>query len=307
MRLDDRSLLHMSPGMRLAVFLGTSGISMLLGAFITFSLVAAYLHVGFSDTQRVLLQPQNAHISLFANALASTIAFLTPSFAVAFFTKGRISKNMGFNPVHSIHQIQWILLLAFSGLLLNGALSSLTELIPISNNFRAWADRLEDSYKKAITAMTQMHSISDLLLNLLAVALIPAFVEELYFRGALQKTLKNWSGRPFVAIVMTAIIFSAFHFSYFGFLSRMGLGIVLGYVFEYTKSIWLTILMHFINNGVAVVALYSVRNDQSKIDKVMDANLPLYWGIVAIAIVIYLLIRLKKTSHYARLENDIRE
>ncbi len=310
MRSEDRSLFHMTPGMRLAIFLGTTGISLILGAFITFSLVAGYFHVGFTETQRVLLQPQNAHISLFANALASVIAFLIPSFAVAFFTKGAIVGNMGFRPINNPIQIQWVILLAFSGLLLSGALASLTELIPVPVNFKSWANGLEAAYKKALMAMTQMHSIGDLIINLLAVAFIPALVEELYFRGALQKTLKDWSGNAIIAIVITSIVFSAFHFSYFGFLSRMGLGIVLGFIFEYSKSIWLSILLHFINNAVAIVTLYLVRADAVKVDKVMDENLPLYWGIVAVALVAFLLIKLKTASNYtnyARLENDILE
>jgi membrane protease YdiL (CAAX protease family) len=310
MRSEDRSLFNMTPGMRLAIFLGTTGISMILGAFITFSIVAGYFHVGFAETQRVLLQPQNAPISLFANALASAIAFLIPSFAVAFFTKGSIPSNMGFSTISNPRQIQWVILLAFSGLLLSGALASLTELIPVPSTFKAWADGLEASYKKALMAMTQMHSIGDLFLNLLAVALIPAVVEELYFRGALQTTLKKWSGNAIIAIIITSIVFSAFHFSYFGFLSRMGLGIVLGFIFEYSKSIWLAMLLHFINNGVAIIALYLVRAEPTKVDKVMDENLPLYWGVVAVALVVFLLTKLKNDANYIKheqLEKDILE
>ena len=295
----------MRPGMRLAIFLGVTGISMILGAFITFTIVAGYFHVGFAETQRVLLQPENAHIALFSNALASMIAFLVPSFAVAYFSKGEILESMGFKKVQSIKQINWIILLSFAGLLLSGALSSVTELIPTTASFKAWADGLEASYKKAIMAMTQMHSVGDLIWNLIAVAFIPAVVEELFFRGALQKTLKEWSAKPVLAIVVTAIVFSAFHFSYFGFLSRLGLGIVLGFIFEYTSSIWLSIFMHCINNGVAIIALYGVRNDPAKVDKVMDGNVPLYWLLIAVALVTYFLFRLKKETNYARLENDI--
>ncbi len=302
MRSEDRSLFEMTPGMRLAIFLAATGISMILGALITFSIVAAYLHVGLSDIQMALMEPGNGHISLFANAFASLIAFLVPSIAVAFFTRGAIMENMGFKSVSSFKLVQWVILLAFSGLLLSGALASLTEKIPVPVNFKNWADKLEETYKKAMMAMTQMNSFGDLLINLLAVALIPAIVEELYFRGSLQKTLRDWSGKPLLAIVITAIVFSAFHFSYFGFLSRMALGILLGLIYEYTKTIWLPALLHFINNGIAVIALYSVRGDQHKIDKVMDENLPIYWGVIALAMVTYLLYRLKQEAHYERLD-----
>jgi membrane protease YdiL (CAAX protease family) len=157
---------------------------------------------------------------------------------------------------------------------------------------------LEANYKQALMTMMQMHSIADLLINLAAVALVPAIVEELYFRGALQSNLKAWSGNYWIAIIVTSIIFSAFHFSYFGFLSRMGLGIVLGFIFQYTKSIWLCILMHFINNGIAIVALYSAKGDMAKSDKIMEEHLPMYWGAFAIVLVVNLLKQIKKEANY---------
>ena len=307
MSYKDRSLFYMLPGMRLAILIAATGISMILGAFITFSIVANYLHVGLTEIQTVLLLPKNAHVSLFANALASIIAFMLPSFAVAYFSKGPILQNFGFKKIESIKWVGWVILLALTGLLLSGATATLTEMIPIPVSFKQWAAELEASYKKAMVVMTQMNSIGDLLINLFAVALIPAIVEELYFRGALQKTLLAWSGKPIVAIVVTAIIFSAFHFSYFGFLSRMVLGIVLGFIFEYSRTIWLPILLHFINNGIAIVTLYTVRGNQQKMNKVMDENLPLYWGIVAIVLVVYFLHCLKKDTNYERLEKNILE
>ena len=305
MRSENRSLFQMRPGMRLAVFIALTGISMIIGAMISFSIVAAYLHVGFAGIQHALLAPENAHIALFANALASIIAFLLPGIAAAYFTEGSLLVNMGFAPVKHPKLIQWVVLIAFTGFLLSGALASLTEKISIPVNFKNWAEGLEVTYKKALMAMTQMHSVGDLLINLLAVAIIPACVEELYFRGALQKNLKDWSGKPMIAIVVTAIVFSAFHFSYYGFLSRMALGIVLGLIFEYTGSIWLAILLHAINNGVAVIALYTVKGNPDKVDKVMDENLPMYWGVVAIVLLIILFKNLIKDADYGRLEKSI--
>ena len=302
MRSEDRSIYHMSPPVLFFLLLGITAISLIIGGLITFSIVAGYLHISFAETQLALLDAKNAHIALFANAFASLIAFLVPSFAVAFFTNGRIAKNMGFKCIKSIRLVYLVLLLSFVGLLLSGSAASLTEKIPVPTNFKAWATGLENTYKQAMLAMTKMNSIGDLLFNIVAVALIPALVEELFFRGALQKTIKNWSGHAVISIVITAIIFSAFHFSYFGFLSRMALGILLGLIYEYTKTIWLPALLHFINNGIAVIALYSVRGDQHKIDKVMDENLPIYWGVIALAMVTYLLYRLKQEAHYERLD-----
>lgn len=295
----------MSAPMRLALFLGATGIGMILGALISFSLVGAILHVGLNDIQKIIIEPEYASAAQLANALASIIAFGLPSVAMAFFANGQLVKNMGFAPIKSSYQVLLVIVLAFAGLILSGALGSFTEKIPIPTDFKNWAENLEAQYKKALVSMTQMHSMVDLLYALLAVAIVPAIVEELYFRGALQKTLTDWTGKPWLAIAVTAIFFSTIHFSYFGFLSRMALGILLGFIFEFTKTIWLPILLHFINNGIAIVALYSVRNNPARVEKVMEESFPIYWGLLACLIIYYLLIKLKKISQDAGLEKSI--
>ena len=285
MYTNENSIFNMSPGFRMVLFISMTGLSMILGGLITFSIVAAALHTPFTDIQSVLLRPENTSLTQIANAFASIIGFGVPALVVAYFTKGSFASNLGFKPITNDKQVGIVILLAFTGLILSGALGDLTDKITFSNNIRTWATNLEAQYKKALMAMTHMRSIWDLLLAIIAIAVVPAIVEELYFRGTLQKIITDWSGKPFVAIVITAILFSAFHFSYFGFLSRM-----------YTKTIWLPILMHFVNNAIGVAALYAVRNNPKKIDQVMDSNLTYYWVIIGLIALVILFKQLKKTT-----------
>ena len=83
----------------------------------------------------------------------------------------------------------------------------------------------------------------------------------------------------------------------------MSLGIVLGLIYYYTKTIWLPILMHFVNNAIGVAALYSVRNNPKKIDQVLDSNLTYYWVIIGLVALFILFKQLKKTTN-AGLEKD---
>ena len=295
----------MRPSMRMALFLGLTGIGMIAGALISFSIVSAILHIPFSAMQKVIMQPENASMAQFANALASIIAFGLPSIALAFFVKGNWMANMGFAPIKSYQSAGIVILVALTGLVLSGALGSLTEKIPIPTDFKNWAEGLEAQYKKAMLSMTHMSSLKDLAFALLAVAIIPSIIEEVYFRGTLQKIVLDLTGKPYAAIILTAIFFSAIHFSFYGFLSRMALGIVLGYVYHYSKTIWLPILLHFLNNGIAVVILYSIRNNPANVEKMMDDNLPIYWGIIALAGIYYLLKQLKNNHTNAGLEKSI--
>ena len=296
MYTNEASIFNMSPGFRMVLFISMTGLSMILGGLITFSIVAAALNVPFMEIQSVLLRPENTSMTQIANAFASIIGFGLPALVVAYFTKGTFASNFGFKPISSEKQVGIVILLAFTGLILSGALGDLTDKITFSSSIRTWATDLEAQYKKALMAMTQMRSIGDLILAIVAIAVVPAIVEELYFRATLQKIIIDWSGKPLLAIVITAILFSAFHFSYFGFLSRMSLGIVLGLIYYYTKTIWLPILMHFVNNAIGVSALYAVRNNPKKIDQVMDSNLTFYWVFIGLVALVILFKQLKKTT-----------
>jgi membrane protease YdiL (CAAX protease family) len=95
--------------------------------------------------------------------------------------------------------------------------------------------------------------IGGLPFNLLVIAIIPAIGEELLFRGVIQKLLIRWFGNVHWAIFVTSFIFSAMHIQFLSFLPRFFLGMILGYLFYWSGSVWLTIMVHFINNAVATI------------------------------------------------------
>lgn len=89
-------------------------------------------------------------------------------------------------------------------------------------------------------------------MNILIIAIMAGIGEELLFRGVLQKILINWTRNTHVGILCAAIIFSAIHFQFFGFFPRMILGMVLGYLYVWSKSIWVPIIAHALNNALTV-------------------------------------------------------
>jgi len=92
-----------------------------------------------------------------------------------------------------------------------------------------------------------------LLVNIIVIGLIPALGEELIFRGVIQKLLIKAFRNIHLGVFVTAFLFGAFHFQFLSFLPRFILGIILGYLFVWSGSLWMPILMHFINNSLAVV------------------------------------------------------
>ncbi|WP_321438783.1 CPBP family intramembrane glutamic endopeptidase [uncultured Bacteroides sp.] len=90
-------------------------------------------------------------------------------------------------------------------------------------------------------------------MNILIIAVMAGIGEEFMFRGVLQKILINWMRNTHLGILFAAIIFSAIHFQFFGFIPRMILGIVLGYLYVWSKSIWVPIIAHATNNALTVI------------------------------------------------------
>lgn len=95
-----------------------------------------------------------------------------------------------------------------------------------------------------------------MLINVFLIAVIPAIGEELIFRGVFQKILNNLFNSGHLAVWVTAFLFSALHFRFFGFLPRFILGLLFGYLFLWSGTLWLPVISHFVNNGVSVIAEY---------------------------------------------------
>ena len=117
----------------------------------------------------------------------------------------------------------------------------------------AWMKAMEASAMALTERFLAADGIGGLLLNLGLMALLPALAEEMSFRGVLQGVLSP-QRHTHVAIWVTAFIFSAIHMQFYGFIPRMMMGALFGYVFVWTGSLWVPIVMHFINNGIAVVS-----------------------------------------------------
>ena len=114
----------------------------------------------------------------------------------------------------------------------------------------------EENATRITEALLNMNSPGDLFYNLLIIAVLPALGEEFLFRGILQKLFKEMTQNVHVAIIITAVIFSAIHMQFYGFLPRMMLGILFGYLLHWTGNLWVPVIAHFINNAAAVVFAY---------------------------------------------------
>ena len=115
---------------------------------------------------------------------------------------------------------------------------------------------MEDEAAKITEVFLAMKTRQDLWMNLLMIGLLPAVGEEFLFRGILQRILKDMTGNKHFAVWISAILFSAIHMQFFGFIPRMLLGVFFGYLLIWTGSIWIPVFAHFVNNASAVLVTY---------------------------------------------------
>ncbi len=116
--------------------------------------------------------------------------------------------------------------------------------------------KAEDMAADATKQILDINTIPQLLFCLFVVGLMAGLSEEMLFRGAMQRTMQDSRLGAHTAIWVTAIVFSAFHMQFFGFLPRMLLGAWLGYLFVWTRSLWVPIIAHTLNNSTVVIMSY---------------------------------------------------
>jgi membrane protease YdiL (CAAX protease family) len=151
---------------------------------------------------------------------------------------------------------------------------------------------LEDSADYLTGLLIKSRGVVELLLNLTILAVIPAIAEEMIFRGVLQQIVSGFLRSSHAGIWITAILFSAIHLQFFGFLPRLILGLIFGYLFFWSSNLWYPVIAHFINNAVPVVLAYFTGWDTIK-DKAQELSgnpllMPLIPAILSFVILYYL-------------------
>lgn len=158
-----------------------------------------------------------------------------------------------------------------------------------------WMRDLEKKSDAILRILTADASIATLLVNLFALAFIPALCEEFFFQGTLQPFFEKSLRNEHVAVLLTAFIFSAIHFEFFGFIPRFLLGIYLGYLWVWSRSLWLPFLAHFLHNALSVILTFLAAQRNYDLDSFDIASYTPYIALVLIICIIEIY-RVKRSS-----------
>ena len=204
------------------------------------------------------LETNSRYGLLTTSVIQNIIAFIIPSFVIAKFFTRRASEFLCLKTAPNWKALIGVVIIYILGL------PFLNQLIYWNSNihFPEALSGIENALREtelniqaATSTMLDTTSIGGLMANLLIIALLTAFAEEIFFRGILQTTIAT-NGRRVTAIWITAVIFSAFHFQALGFFPRLLLGAWFGYLLYWTRSLYAPVFAHFINNGTVVVCTW---------------------------------------------------
>lgn len=191
--------------------------------------------------------------------ILSIILFLVPPLLFAHISDVRPLYYIGFRkpiPTYFLIIAIAIMLAAFPMVAWLGDLNQHMHLPKSWKGMENWIRKAETDSNTMLRHLLEMNSPKDLVAMLITLAVIPAIVEEFFFRGVLQRLFIQILKRPWAGIILTGIIFSAIHGQFLGFLPRAALGIVLGALFWYSGSLWPGILAHFVNNALQIILVY---------------------------------------------------
>lgn len=148
---------------------------------------------------------------------------------------------------------------------------------------------LEDQLGELTKYLTVFDSTVQLVLAVVVIAILPAVGEELVFRGIIQREFFRGTGNIHLSIWISAAIFSAIHLQFYGFVPRLLLGALFGYVYYWSGNLWMPILAHFVNNGFTVIAMYLHQQGTIDVDVETTESAPLPAVIGSLVFTIILL------------------
>lgn len=230
------------------------------------------------------------HILKYFQIIQTIGLFVVPSFVLARMFSNHPATFLGLSRKPSMISVVIVLVLIFTALPFINFLSHLNQSIPFPEYMKSLEEWLMDREKNAQELTFQFleaKNAMQLFVNMVMIAVLPAIGEELLFRGILQKLFAGWFRNIHLGILIAAILFSAMHVQFYGFIPRLALGMLLGYLFFWSGSVWLPIIAHFINNASAVI-YYFFQADQLEqySDYYGSFDMPVIMIIASIAVMI---------------------
>ena len=231
----------------------------LVGIFILYQLVGGGLSLLLFGGS---LTAKNVHLVRVVTVVSQILFLLIPTLLLIKYQHGKISAAI---PLR-IPGIAESLLVAVSIVALLQVLNGyiyFQDLIPVPSSIKPLIDAIKKMIEETYRILIESRSFPEMMWVMVVVSLTPSICEELLFRGLVQKNFSS-AFDPKTGFVLTGVIFGLYHLNPFLVVPLVVLGIYFSFLVYRSKSIFVAMLAHFINNGISTVGAYvdPIHSDQ---------------------------------------------
>lgn len=225
-----------------------------------FSSLASLVILIIYHTPSMLEAPDPITAIRISQSLATIGAFLLPALLFAYCQERQCFQYNAANRLPDFSMTIIVLVVSVTLLPVVSVLSMFNmQIMPQEGVVAEFMRNFEDAANQILDMVTSRRNNSDLIANIVVFAVLAGVCEEFLFQGSLQPLMTKWCRNPHVGILLTAFIFSTLHFQFYGFIPRFALGVYLGYLLYWSRSLWLPILAHVMHNAISILADYTLQ------------------------------------------------
>lgn len=258
---------------KLLVFAGISLLSTSLFTFLGFIASAFVFHLDLLTDQTILTQLDHPGV-IDALKLIQTLSaiglFIIPSLIAGYLFSFSPADYIYIRRMPSFQTAMLVTVILFASIPLINWMVTINQQMALPSLLKGIEQWMKDSEAQAAElteAFLKTTSTTGLLANIFIIGFLPAIGEELFFRGVLLRMLSDSMKNKHLPIIISAVLFSAIHMQFYGFLPRMMLGVLFGYFVLWSRSLWLPVIAHFINNATAVIFAYYAAKEKLPFDQ----------------------------------------
>lgn len=254
-------------------------ISPLLAMSIVSNLIETPTEISYEGLDRKILMLSNSFLLFF---------FLIPYFVI----RNNPSYLMNYKKVKLLPVIMVIFTTVFF-IILNAPVIEWNKSISFPSfmsSFESWALLKEKQLESLTIYLVSFENNFEYLIGIIAIAIIPGFCEEYFFRGVLQKNLNLLLKNAHIAILLSSLLFSAFHLQFYGFFPRFFLGVFFGYLFYWSGSLMYPVIAHALNNFLSLTVFYAASSGLfgEDIDISVNSSPEIPLALIAFSIIIFI-------------------
>lgn len=252
---------------QLIIMLAFWSLLFLLGQFITISYYKMSWGVT-SDNLTPFLENgifQHPNALFISQAIFQLLGFLAPALIYAYLADPQPTAYLGMKKTTVTAQVLLVILLGISVVFFVAPLGTWLKELDLGSSSKT----LDEQRDKFISAYLANSNALATIRNIFLIAVVPAICEEFFFRGLAMKFAHSFVPRWWFSIGLSALVFAAFHASISEFVPIFIAGIILGWVYYLTSSLWMPVLLHLLVNGIqALGSIYS----SPAVEKSLDNN-----------------------------------